>query len=149
LGLTSCACDSKCLGTKPPAYYLNTGSTALCATNAINSACLGSVAAAGYLTTNGSINTLTCTSYGLVAADCGKTVEFTTTASTSIYLPTGLTVGFQANIVNIGGGNKTFCACTNSVLHSLSSKVILAGAYNAASVYYRSVNNWVIMGNLC
>ena len=144
----TCAISAKALCGCVPASFLLSGGTAVCATNAINSACLGSVAAAGYLTTNGSINTLSCTSYGLVAADCGKTVEFTTTASTSIYLPTGLTVGFQANIVNVGGGNKTFCACTGSVLHSLSSKVILAGAYNAASVYYRCTNNWVILGNL-
>jgi len=146
LGAASTACNSLGLCGCVPSCFLAVGGTAVCATN---SACLGAQLPAYYLPTNGSINTLSCTSYGLVAADCGKTVEFTTTASTSIYLPTGLTVGFQANIVNVGGGNKTFCACTGSNLHSLCSKVILAGAYNMATLYYRCINNWVIAGNLC
>ena len=146
LGAASCACDSAKLGTKLPAYYLNTGSTALCATN---SACLGGVLPAGYLTTNSSISIKTGTTYVVQTTDSGKILEFTNTGSTSIYLPTGLTTGFQATITNVGGGNKTFCQCTNSVIHSLCSHVILANAYNMATIYYRCTNNWVIGGNLC
>ena len=113
-----------------------------------NSACLGGILPAGYLSVNASISVKTGTTYGIVASDCGKVLEFTNIGATSIYLPTGLTAGFQVHITNVGGGNKTFCACTGSVLNSLSSKVILAGAYNMATAYYRT-NNWVIGGNLC
>jgi hypothetical protein len=122
LGIAACACDTKCLGGVLPA---------------------------GYLTTNGSVSIKTGTTYGIVASDCGKVLEFTATGATSIYLPTGLTAGFQVDITNVGGGNKTFCACTGSNIHSLCSKVILAGVYNMASAYYRCTNNWVIAGNLC
>lgn len=94
------------------------------------------------------MNTQTGTTYTLQASDLGKTIELTNTGSTSIILPTGLTIGFQATIVNVGGGNKTLSGGTGSVVYSKDSKVIIAGAYNAASVYYRATNKWVGIGNL-
>ena len=102
-----------------------------------------------YLSITSNIIVKTGTTYAVQACDCGRILEFTNTGATSIFLPTGLTSGFQIDITNVGGGNKTFCACTNSNLHSLSSKVILAGAYNMAGVYQRCTNHWVIAGNLC
>ena len=53
LSTTGCACDSKCFNAKLPAYYLNTGSTALCASTAGNSLKLGNVLPAGYLLSGG------------------------------------------------------------------------------------------------
>jgi len=175
----TCAADSAKLNNQSASYYLNTGSTALCATtagNALklnnqsasyylntgstialstcattagNALCLGGVLPAGYLNTNSAISVKTGTTYSVQASDCGKILEFTNTGATAISLITGLTTGFQAVIVNVGGGNKTICAGAGATLHSLSSKVIIAGAYNAGTVYYRSTNNWVIFGNLC
>ena len=145
----TCSVGSKGLCGCVPSCFLGATSTACCAVTAGNALCLGGVLPAGYLPTNSNINTLSCTCYAIQASDCGKIVEFTTTASTTIWLPTGLTVGMQFDVVNVGGGNKTFCQCTNATIHSLCSNVILAGSYNMASVYLRCTNNYVLVGNLC
>lgn len=57
---STCAQDAAKLGTHLPAYYLNTGSTALCATTAGNSSCLNSKSAAYYLNTGSTAICATC-----------------------------------------------------------------------------------------
>lgn len=146
---STCASDAAKLGSKLPAYYLNTGSTALCATTAGNALCLGGIASTGYLTTNTGISVKSGTTYTITLTDNGKVLEFTATGATSIWLPTGLTIGYQIAVTNVGGGVKTFCSCTNAYIHSLCSYVKLANAYNMASIYLRCTNNYVISGNLC
>lgn len=101
-----------------------------------------------YATLDAQINDVTGTTYTLQLADRGKVIEFTNIGATIITLPTGLTIGFQAVLVNVGGNNKTLSAGSGATLYTLNSNVIIAGAYNAATVYYRGANNWVGFGNL-
>ena len=60
LGINACACDSAKLGTHLPAYYLNTGSTAICATTAINSKALCGCVPASFLLSGGTAVCTTC-----------------------------------------------------------------------------------------
>jgi len=53
LGINACAADSAKLNNKLPAYYLNTGSTAICATTAINSKALCGCVPASFLLSGG------------------------------------------------------------------------------------------------
>ncbi len=111
------------------------------------STCLAST----YSTLLAPISIKTGTTYTLQVSDSGKILEFTNTGTTNITLPSGVTFsqGFQVVITNIGGGNKCLVAGTGASIHTLGSKIIIAGAYNAVSVYYSSTNNWVAFGNLC
>jgi len=109
----------------------------------------GTTAPNTFLSITALISVNTGNTYSIQSSDCGKILEFTNTGSTSIFLPTGLTTGFQFDVTNVGGGNKTFCACTGANIYSLCSHVILAGAYNMAAIYQSSTNNWVLSGNLC
>jgi hypothetical protein len=95
-----------------------------------------------------SINTISGITYTIQVSDSGKFIEFTNTGDTTIICPTGLTIGFGVVLVNIGGGNKTITASTGATIYTLDSNVIIAGAYNAATMYYRAVGKWVGFGNL-
>lgn len=95
-----------------------------------------------------SIKTVTGTTYTILSTDSGKIIEFTNAGAVNITCPTGLTVGFQAVLVNVGGDSKSLVAGTGATIYSKDSKVIIASAYNAATIYYRSINKWVAFGNL-
>ena len=86
--------------------------------------------------------------YTLQLTDSGKIIEFTDAGAVTISCPTGLPVGFQCILVNIGGGDKTIEASGGASIYTKDSKVIISGAYNAATVYYRAINEWVGFGNL-
>ena len=94
------------------------------------------------------ISDITGTTYTIQSDDSGKFLEFTNTGNTTIICPTGLTIGFGVVLVNIGGGNKTITAGSGATIYTLDNTVIIAGAYNAATIYYRAVGKWVGFGNL-
>ena len=110
----------------------------------------GTTAPNTYATLLAPISIKTGTTYTLQIVDSGKILEFTNTGTTNITLPSGATFsqGFQVVLTNVGGGNKCLVAGTGASIHTLCSHVIIAGAYNAVSVYYSSTNNWVAFGNL-
>ena len=60
LSTTGCACDSKCFNAKLPAYYLNTGSTAICSTCAIGAKNLCGCVPASFLLSGGTAVCATC-----------------------------------------------------------------------------------------
>ena len=97
---------------------------------------------------NAEIGVVSTNTYTLQASDAGKIIEFTNTGNTTITLPSGLPLGFQAVLTNVGGADKTLTAGGGTTLYTLASKVKIAGAYNAGTVYYRAVNKWVGFGNL-
>lgn len=101
-----------------------------------------------YLPLIAQIHQVTGTTYTIDAGDLGKNIEFTNAGAVTITLPTGLTVGFQAVLVNVGGSDKCMTAGTGATLYTLGSKIKISGAYNAATVYYREANKWVGFGNL-
>jgi hypothetical protein len=99
LGIAACACDSKCLGSKSPAYYLNTGSTALCSTTAGNALALCGCSPSCFL----GVNACACDSAKLnnqlpaYYLNTGSTIA----ESSVINLPTDLNY-LQTQITSLG-----------------------------------------------
>ena len=94
------------------------------------------------------IKIVTGTTYTIQSDDSGKFLEFIYTGDTIIICPTGLTIGFQVVLVNIGGGNKTITAGSGATMYSKNSNVILADTYSVGTIYYRAINKWVLGGDL-
>jgi hypothetical protein len=99
-----------------------------------------------------SITQKTGTTYTIAAADEGKILEFTTTGSCTISLPTGLTTNFQVTLVSYGNGTtsgvKTIAAGTGATVKSANSALKLSTIFGAATAYYRGSNVWVCFGDL-
>jgi uncharacterized delta-60 repeat protein len=94
------------------------------------------------------ITSVNATGYTVQASDSGKIIEFTNASAITIILPTGLTTGFKATLVNVGGNNKTLAAGVNATLSTNSGSVIIANAYESATIYVRALNSWVGFGQL-
>lgn len=86
--------------------------------------------------------------YTLQAADDNYIIEASGTFS--IYLPTGVQfpIGFQATIVNVGGGTIAINASTGATVFSRDSSNDLRKTWSGATVYKRSSTQWVAMGDL-
>lgn len=80
----------------------------------------------------------------LSESDNGKSIECDGTFTVTI--PTGLSVGWQALIVNIGSGEITLAA--GGTLQSKDSNVLLASQFGGATVYHRGSNNILAIGDL-
>ena len=114
LGITACACDSRCLGAKPPSYYLNTGSTALCASTAGNALCLGGKIPSYYLNTG---------STALCASTAGNSLCLGAKPP-SYYLNTGSTAlcaSTAGNSLCLGGYLPAYYATSGVTIYTLNS----------------------------
>ena len=70
LSINACASDSAKLNNKLSAYYLNTGSTAICATSSINSKALCGCVPASFLLSGGTAICATCAGNASTLAGC-------------------------------------------------------------------------------
>jgi hypothetical protein len=94
--------NSACLNAKLPAYYLNTGSTALCATTAGNALCLGGNLAACYALV---ANTITGATNGLSVTGKKITLGGTLTGATIINLATNALTFSCGSVISCGTGS--------------------------------------------
>jgi hypothetical protein len=108
----------------------------------------GTTAPAAFAPFTPTIKLVTGTSYTALSADNGKIIEFNSGSATAITLPTGLTTGWNASVVNYGAGVKTLTAGAGVTIRSKNSYVKLSTIYDAATVYYRGSGIWVAFGDL-
>lgn len=86
------------------------------------------------------------TAYTLTSTDNNCIIE--ASGNFSIYLPTNLDTGFQAIIVNVGGGTISLNASTGATYFARDSSNDLTKRYSGATVYKRNSTEWVAMGDL-
>jgi hypothetical protein len=92
------------------------------------------------------IKSISGITYTIISDDNAKILEFITSGVT-ITLSTGFTKGFQSTIVNYGG-SVLFVADNGVEIKSREGGLNLVTQYNAASVYYRGNNIWLVIGDL-
>lgn len=86
------------------------------------------------------------TAYTLTGADNNCVIEASGTFG--IYLPTNLLTGFQALIMNVGGGTITINASTGATVYTRDSSNDLTKRWTGATVYKRDSTSWAAMGDL-
>lgn len=95
-------------------------------------------------------NTQTGTTYTLVLADGGKTVEMNNAASNTLTIPTNATVAFPVGTIievfQLGAGQTTVAAVGGVTLRAPDGAKV-AKQYGSASLRKRATDEWVLAGN--
>lgn len=101
-------------------------------------------------------NAQTGTSYTLVIGDAGKTITMSNASSNTLTVPPNSSVAFATNtridIIQYGAGQTTIAAGSGVTIlkYSIASgtNAKLAGQYAAATLWKKSTDTWVLVGNL-
>ena len=102
---------------------------------------------AGYQITSGAINALTGTTYTLLASDNGKVITWSNASGVTLTVPSGLPVGFNTTIIQIGAGSVGITS-SGVTLNSFEGKLRLAGQHAAVTVISYSSNIFNVAGGL-
>lgn len=98
------------------------------------------------------INTQTGTAYTLALSDKGKVVEMNNGSANTLTIPANSDVAFPVNsrvdIVQYGAGQTTIAGASGVVIYSSDGNVKLNKQYSGATLYKRSTNGWVLIGDL-
>ena len=113
------------------------------------------VALASAITTS-TENAQTGTSYTLVLTDAGKTVTMTNSSSNTLTVPPNSSVAFPTNtridIIQYGTGQTTIAAGSGVTIYKYAiasgTNAKLAGQYAAGTLWKKSTDTWVLVGNL-
>jgi len=93
----------------------------------------------------------TATSYTLQSSDAGKLVTFTGGAAT-VTIPTvassGLAIGDQINVAQLGTGQVTFGTASGVTLDSDGTARKTKGQYAVATCVQYDTNAWLLLGNI-
>lgn len=96
-------------------------------------------------------NAQTGTSYTLVLGDAGKMVTLSNTAAITLSIPTNATVAFpngtRIDILQYNTGQVTVGGSGVTILSS-GSKLKLAGRYSGATLWKKTTNTWLLIGDL-
>ncbi len=93
------------------------------------------------------INQQSGTTYTLVAADNGKTVQFTSGSAITLTIPSGLGAKFNCLIDQEGAGQITFSA-SGTTLHNAHSLTKTFGQYSVATVLATAANVFTLSGDM-
>jgi hypothetical protein len=102
----------------------------------------------GYRITSSAINTQTGTSYSITGSDNGEILTFSNAAETTVTVPSGLPVGFNCTVIQLGAGQVGFTAAAGVTLNSYGNLIKIAGQHGAATVISYSSNIYNIAGTL-
>lgn len=102
----------------------------------------------GYRITSSAINTQTGTSYSITGSDNGEILTFSNAAATTLTVPSGLPVGFNCTVIQLGAGQVGFTAAAGVTLNSYGNLIKIAGQHGAATVISYSTNIYNIAGTL-
>jgi hypothetical protein len=98
-----------------------------------------------------SINTQIA-SYTLALTDNGKTVEMNVGSANNLTIPLNSSVPFPVgtivDVVQYGSGQTTLVATGGVTLRSKEGNLKITGQYSAATLYKRSTDEWVVVGDL-
>lgn len=92
-------------------------------------------------------NNQTGTTYTLLSSDAGKIVTLSNASAITLTVPTGLPIGFNCTIVQLGAGVVTFTA-SGTTINNRQSFTQTGGQYAVASIVSRSTNTFIIGGDL-
>ena len=102
----------------------------------------------GYRITSSAINALTGTTYTLLASDNGKVITWNNnTSGVTLTVPSGLPVGFNTTIIQIGTGSVGITG-SGVTLNSFEGKLRLAGQHAAVTVISYASNIFNVAGGL-
>ncbi|MBP7173836.1 MAG: hypothetical protein KBA33_07185 [Cloacibacterium sp.] len=80
-----------------------------------------------------SINVQTV-SYTLTPSDNGKIIEFSSASAVNLTVPTGLPVGFQCSVTQLGAGQVSFVAGAGMVIRNAYNYTKTAAQYSKAGI---------------
>lgn len=101
----------------------------------------------GYRITSNAINALTGTTYSLLAADNGKVITWNNASGVTLTVPSGLPVGFNTTIIQIGTGSVGITG-SGVTLNSFEGKLRIVGQHAAVSIISYSSNVFNVAGGL-
>lgn len=105
-------------------------------------------AASGYRITSAAINAQTATGYTLVAADNGRIITFDSAATHTLRIPTGLDIGFNATIIQLGTGQVTCTGLSGATVNCYASGNKILGQHGSASIICYASNTYNLGGTL-
>jgi hypothetical protein len=101
----------------------------------------------GFRITANAINALTGTTYSLLSSDNGKVITWSNAGGVTLTVPSGLPVGFNTTIIQIGAGAVGITG-SGTTLNSFEGKRRTAGQHAAVSIISYSSNVFNIAGGL-
>ena len=102
----------------------------------------------GYQITSNTINAQTGTTYTFLSSDNGKVVTMNNGAASTITVPSGLPVGFNTMVIQLGAGQVGFTAASGVTLNAYASGYKISGQHGAASVISYTTNIFNVSGTL-
>jgi hypothetical protein len=106
-------------------------------------------AASGYRFTSSAVNTQTGTTYTLLSTDDGRVITMSNASTITVTVPTGLNVGFNTTVIQLGAGQVVFATGAGSpTLNSYGSALKITGQYGAASIISYASNSYNLAGTL-
>jgi hypothetical protein len=102
----------------------------------------------GYRLGTSSLNARTGTTYTLLSTDDGKIITSANPATQTITIPSGLPVGFNCTIIQLGTGGVGITTGFSATIASYQNKFNIVGQYAAATVVSYSSDIFVLVGGL-
>ena len=102
----------------------------------------------GYRITSNAIRTLTGTTYTLLSTDDGKIITSSNNSTQIFTVPSGLPVGFNCSVIQLGTGVVGFSAASGVTMNSFAGKTFMAGQHAAVSIIGYSTNIFNLSGGL-
>jgi hypothetical protein len=87
------------------------------------------------------------TNYTLVAADTGKTITINSGSAVTLTVPTGLPVGFNTDIIQLGAGQITVSGAVGVTINNRQSQTKTAGQYAVVSLLSRAADLFILSGD--
>ena len=101
----------------------------------------------GYRISSNAINAQTGTTYTLLTSDNGKIITMNNGSSSTVTIPSGLPVGYNTTVVQLGTGSVGFTS-SGTTINSAEGKLNLAFRYSAANIISYTSNTFVVAGGM-
>jgi hypothetical protein len=90
----------------------------------------------------------TGTTYTFTNNDCGKVLTFNNASAITVTIPTGLPLGFNCTVIQLGAGQVGFTNAAGVTLQSYGNQYKLIGQHASATLFEYSTNIVNLSGNL-
>lgn len=90
----------------------------------------------------------TGTTYTFTNTDCGKVLTFNNASPITVTIPTGLPIGFNCTVIQLGAGQVGFTNAAGVTLQSYGNQYKLIGQHASATLFEYSTNIVNLSGNL-
>lgn len=90
----------------------------------------------------------TGTTYTFTINDCGKVLTFNNASPITVTIPTGLPLGFNCTVIQLGAGQVGFTNAAGVTLQSYGNQYKLIGQHASATLFEYSTNIVNLSGNL-